>query len=235
MPITLIGNSQDFLTTTSTTDSTPTGTQDDDVIIKAVGKADDPGTFNADGFTKTTGMEIATTSGNDILTGLQHKVAASEGATQTISHTGASIRTAWVLASFRGVHTDIFDIAPSSAYRQEGTNDPTPPNTDITTLTDGAWVIIMGWCSTGQITAWVAPTDFTLIGSGVTSNPGNIALAYQEIASAGPVTIGDWQNTFSGSDAEFHTKTIALKPAAVASSSHKKAMKYGMAYGTWNN
>ncbi len=167
--------------------------------------------------------ETLQTGGRDRRTGVFFKRATSDSEANPQFDMNATDAAFCLVLQLRGVDTigDGFDVVFSAgSHRSAGTNDTTPDQPDITTLTDGAVVICFHHATHDDITVCGPPTDYTCRESRLTTdNHRNGASATREIVSAGAQTIGSWTHTSSPTNvAEFTCHTLALKPLADASS-----------------
>lgn len=114
---------------------------------------------------------------------------------------------------FDGVDTTTpMDATPVTAVSYGDSGIPDPPA--ITTVTNDAWVVTCVGSTDAEITAWGAPTNYTLIASDPAAF--EIACAYREITTAGAEDPGTWNNTASGTVADQIYITFALRPATAS-------------------
>lgn len=195
-----------------------TGLQDGDLVVAIVGKFDDDG----GDFSGPTGWTLTdqqtSTTGDDQRSCYAYKYltdVASEPTTWDFSVTVTDPKGA-VVAAFRGV--DSTTPIDATATTTLGTSDMNPAAPDITTVTNGAFVVVMVTLVNGTAVLGYtggAPSGFTLADDvGVDNGTAEFfaALAYKEQASAGLVSPGVWTNTGSGTP-EWSSRSIALKPA----------------------
>lgn len=165
-------------------------------------------------------MEKADTDGSDTAVAAEHRIASSEPANYTFDGgvvTPISSSKVGIIAAFSGVHTDVLDVAYVEAnHYQKDLNDTTPTPKPITTITNGAVVVIIGYTKDGNVTALGAPTGYTSRLTTVGANR-NVILATKLIATAGLETPGAWQHTDIGALDETVSLTFALKAAATGS------------------
>lgn len=170
--------------------------------------------------------------GNDRASAVLRKVitdAGSEGSTYTFTRTGDTVtrNQKVVIYQLRGVDTTTPEDATTT--KADVTNDFTPDNVDITTVTAGAWVLAFHYASFGDTEAITgitpgAPTDYTLSSNAApfdangTTTPrgGMVAVAHREIASPGAQSIGSWTHSPDDSTREGTTWAVAVRPAAVS-------------------
>ncbi len=156
------------------------------------------------------------TTGRDNETAIYYKVAGSSESAPTFSYDGANDPLTSAILAFRGVDTTTpFDVTYNNANHYaffENDWTPTPPA--ITTVTNGAWVIVTASMGYSNISGFTAPTGYTERAENTGANR-NMALATKEVASAGTETPGSWGVSGSGMASEESVSyTIALKPAA---------------------
>ena len=140
-------------------------------------------------------------------------MASSEPATYDItSNHAASARVMDVsITSWSGVHADIFDVTPLSAHGVFTQNVADPANQAITSVTDGAQMVLWVFQGFTAVTAHNAPAGYDLHGSDL-SQALSGAVCSKNIASAGAEAPAKWGNT-SGGLPESITISLMLKPA----------------------
>lgn len=202
---------------------------DDDTLIAFGHKNDNNGDIsNVTGLTRATVLDRISTAGDDKTTAAFSRVASSEPASYAFQHSDSGNEEfAFSINIFRGVHADIYDVAPDSAHIAEGTDDSTPgPHAEITTVTDGAWVLACLALTNSEVNTPGAPSGYTLITSHTIHNR-QVYVAYKLVATAGAETPGAWTHSVSANTAESIMYTIALKPAGVAGATGKSNPLYG--------
>lgn len=196
--ITFIGSSQ----STGTTITLPTGLQQNDIVIIA---------SMSDG----TAQNLPNTSWIDIQNGTINSVNyrwsyKRMGSTPDTTATNLSSSSVAIAFAFRGVATTAqFDVTtPSVATNTAGM--PNPPS--ITTVTNNAMVVVVGFLDDDIITA-TAPTGFTLARSanyGSAGSGGTVMAAYRVKSPAGTEDAGVFGG---GGDDSWVAGTLAFKPA----------------------
>jgi hypothetical protein len=140
------------------------------------------------------------------------KLAGGEDTTPTFDLPGtAAAICSVVLAVFRGVDTT--DWEDATVVWGSGQNDGNPANPAITTITNGAWVVLFHAATDGTHTGAGAPAGFTLIDSVLLTDANNF-MAYRERSTAGVETPGVWTHTGTFGTTDYTTATYALTPAA---------------------
>ena len=204
----------------------PASIQDDDLLVylaTAAASTMSETWATPSGFTELDSHNE--TAGRNHSPAIGWKKASSESGDYTFTLTSSSgdNRVAGIIV-LRGVDTGTpIDVTyVQGTHHSTGEDDITPPNAAITTVTDGAWVIVASALSHSGFTG-VAPTsyDLRLDESNVNANA---YLATREITSFGVESPGDWAHTDGESGAEYCTFTIAIRPAAAAAG--KPAMYY---------
>lgn len=221
-------NSASGDSTVSVAVSSLTGLQDDDLLVAFAygGRGGNGGVppWNATGSGFTSHGGITTISSLDRRVDSYYKVASSESGsyTWTLDSDGSNSHwTVLVVAAFRGCDTttpiDVsFDSAQTAAHILNTLNSPNP---DITTVTDGAWVLLADSHSgnaTMDITAYGAPSGYTLRASTGISQNRVLALATNEIASAGAENPGNWTHSGTASGDDLSQITMAIRPSSGA-------------------
>ena len=212
---------------TALTPSIPTGSMADDFMIAFCYNSENASAKvwdNDGGGGGNSWIRLAyqrDTSGRDRETALYYKKHDGSESDPTFTIGGSSgSPTTCMIEVYRGVDTSVpFDVTYSSGLHFAGdTNDTTPNQPDITTVTDGAMVVIFHAATHEDITAVGAPSNYTLREASLipgSSNDHRQAFAGErEIVSAGTETIGSWTHTSSPTNlSEYHVYTIALRPA----------------------
>jgi hypothetical protein len=148
---------------------------------------------------------------------LWYKIATASEADPTFSTTvGGNHEMAAIVAVFRNVRASVvFDIThdwTAGNHFQTITDDFTPPNQSITTVTNGAFIIVLHHGRNGIQTGAAAPSGMTLFGS-VSGTNRNVHLAYVKDVVAGFYQPADWAHTGpSGQDGAVWT--LAVRPDA---------------------
>lgn len=157
-------------------------------------------------------------AGRDLSHAIGYKVASSESGDYTLQILDATSgidRSAGIIV-LRGIDisTPIDVTYVQGTHYTEQQNDPTPTPSAITTVTDGAWVIITSGVTTSALTTGVAPSGYTLRID--EKQIANLHLATKEVANAGAETPAAWGHTGGSAGAESATFTIAIRPAAAS-------------------
>lgn len=211
-------NAADIAPTTGLTITKPSGLADGDILYAVINKLHSSGgDWSSSGWANLSAQ--ATTAGSDINSSILRKVISStsgEPASYTFTNTdGASRPISGCIITVRDGDTSTPEDATSTAAN--GTNDDNPDSPSITTNTDGALVIVFhGANNAGQnALTFAAPSGYTLA---VSENSGDVraqcAISYAVKASAGATGALTWLNTTDAGTAEWHTYTVAVKPAA---------------------
>lgn len=159
-----------------------------------------------------------TTSGRDRETAIYYKKHSGTESDPTFTIGGSGSHSSGVIETFRGVDaTNPFDVTYSTAsHFTAGSNNSLPTNDSITTVTDGAWVVINHMATHDDITVAGAPTGYTVRANLVGSNKDHrqSIVATKEIVTAGAESPGAWTHTASPTNVqEYHLYTLALKPS----------------------
>ncbi|MEM9336909.1 MAG: SpvB/TcaC N-terminal domain-containing protein, partial [Patescibacteria group bacterium] len=203
--------------------SVPSGVQDGDLLIMVSHRNDNVGDFTTPvGWTRQTALDGVESPGQDRTTGIFTRIAASEPSTYSLTHTdGGAEQWSSVIIAYRGVdQSQPLDVTPTGSHYQANTNDSNPPNSAITTVTDGAQVVLISALTHDDITTGLAPTGYTMRvdHSGGPIDHRQIQIADKAVSSAGTETPGDWLNTVNNTVAESNVATLALRPATAAGS-----------------
>ncbi|MCP4408275.1 MAG: hypothetical protein GY807_11045 [Gammaproteobacteria bacterium] len=203
--------------TTGQVVSVPAGVQDDDFLIMLSHRANDSGDFNTpSGWTRHTAIDGPESAGRDRTTGIFTRVASSEPANYTLTHSdGGGERWASAIVAYRGVDTtNPLDVTPSASHYTADKNDAAPANNSIATVTDDAWVVVLAGITHDDITSGLPPTGYTerVDHTGSTIDHRQIQLADKEISSAGTESPGDWLNSVTSNAAEYNVATMSLRP-----------------------
>ena len=167
-----------------------------------------------------------TTTGNDHFDGVMRRVVTDAGAepstfTFTLNNSNTN-NLVCIVVQVRGADTTTPEDATTTSSL--GSDDFTPPNVAITTVTDAAHVIIshvaIGASTTiNSSKTGGAPSGWTLEDTVEGDNPGGINdELFLEVASlvkatAGVVTPGDWTGTADDATSEYGTFAVAVRPA----------------------
>lgn len=192
----------------------PSSSSGDLLVLFVFRDEDDAGDWNTpSGWTRHTAIDGVETGGRDRVNGIFTKSSSgSEPSSITVTGTVATSRQmAGVIVRYSS--SDGLDVTPVASHKSAGTNDATPPNASITTVTDDAMVVCLMGLTASNIDTWAAPSGYTLVDSTLQSNS-QIGVAEKVITTAGAESPGDWTNTVNGNIAEYSGATIAIKPAA---------------------
>ena len=190
--------------------SLPAGLQAGDIVIVAV--ASDLN-LSIDGVIGQGYTDIVRSSVSDELPGrnIAYKVMGSTPDSTVSIELRGTVRSAYVIQAWRGVHANVFDVS-TPAEATGGSGDPNAPA--ITPAIAGALVIAIGMQDDDDSTVTSHPTGYT---NGVSANTGQasttvgatVAMA-SKTWSSGIEDPSIW--VMSGSDA-WKAITIALRPA----------------------
>lgn len=118
---------------------------------------------------------------------------------------------------FRGVDTTTPEdgVTPTESAGED--NASTSPTAGITTATANAALLLLGVWSEWKITAFGAPSGFTLGENGPGDTHAQLAVAYDlDAGAAGAKTPGNWANTATDELAEYRIHTLSLRPDSVS-------------------
>jgi len=197
----------------------PAGVVDGDLLIM-IGGSDFAGsvfTLPA-GWTRVPALEPARTPSDSLSSVLATKTASSEPATYDVSNDQSTEVSVGIIAYS---NVSGFDVTPTAAHINEGTgvgkyDTVNPTSKPITTVTDGAEVVLVQWVSYSEITAGGAPSGYTLRLDHTPFEDRNILVADRVVSTAGLETPGAWQNTAGTSFGDSSTVTFALAQTVVA-------------------
>ncbi len=204
-------------TATNISVSVPTGTVDDDFMIKFAFKNEDAGGISLpSGWTNDAALSTQSAAGSDRENILHFRKASSEPASYDIQHTtGTTQAFSVAILTFRGVDTTTpFDVVPTSSHIATPGNTDNPSNPAITTVTDGAMVILLHGCVDFS-TPWSAtgpPSLYAESHGEISAVTAGQAGAYRIITTAALETPGAWTHTNQNNDSII--LTLALRPAA---------------------
>lgn len=141
--------------------------------------------------------------------------------TFTFSSPGDTSEEKSILVSvWRGVDPDNpEDVAwVTGSHYTEGRNNYNGTPDPITTLTDGAVVVIMQTITHDDITAIGPPSGYSVAidGTGTSRDHAQQCHVYKTVATAGTETPGAFTHTVNNTVAEAQFRTIALRPAATS-------------------
>ena len=213
---------------TGLTVSIPSSSSGDLLVLFAFRDEDDSGDWSTpSGWTRHTAIDGTETAGRDRVSMVCTKSSSgSEPSTINVAGTVSNSRQMSACIVNYG-SSDGLDVTPTASHRVADTNDDTPPNAAITTATNDAMVVVMtGLAAANTVSAWAAPTGYTL----VDSQTGNAAIGIAEklVSTAGTENPGDWTNTASGNIGEYIGATIAIKPSAGGSGATVSPSGQGM-------
>ena len=205
------------------TGTEPTGAAENDLIIAIAsiqGSSDGLWTDPAD-FTEIDNLVASTGATSTTYAGYKVRGSTS-GSGYAFSYSGTASGTALSLMAFRGIDTSApLDVTyVRASHYTEGANDPQLAAAAITTVTNGAWVVLLQHMAGENVTASGAPSGYTVVQDEMTGNPlgrGHFC-ARKELATAGLETPGDFTHTDDGVNpvGSPRTFTIALRPAGSA-------------------
>src|SRR3990167_1572629 len=170
--------------------SVPTDTADGDVMYAFL--ATDDATLITSHASWTDLINSQYTTGDDISYLVQRRVASSEPASYLWNCTSANSLTGGII-TLRGVDaTTQEDVALGTTHTA---NDPTPDSPSVTTVTDGARVLVAEWVAR-VVTTLVEPTGSTQHIEVLRVNDArNFDLASFEQVTAGATGAQNWPNT----------------------------------------
>lgn len=194
----------------------PPGIQNNDVLV---------GTANAEGqplfviWATPSGFTLIDsnndTTGRDRSHGIWYKIANNESGNYTFELEGSTTghnRSAGIVV-YRGVDiSNILDVSYNEVNHYSNfENEPLPTPDSITTVTDGALVIVTSAIVPTIITSGGAPSGYNLrIDEKAVSN---LHLADKIVSNAGLESPGAWTHSGGNVSDESSTFTIALRPA----------------------
>lgn len=193
----------------------------DDDLLYALCFASGTGSVNTAIWSYPTGFTEVLSEGHNegaskLKIAVAHKKASSESGDYTFSLDFSGKDRAVIMLVLRGVDTTTpIDVTYVKASHLTLGSTDDPPNKAITTNTNNAWVLTNGGVMHSNLTAWGAPTSYTLE-EDIVGVHKNTAIASREITTAGLESPGNWQNTDSNNRV-FATATIAIRPAVGAS------------------
>lgn len=211
------GSSAETGVSTSLTITKPSGTADGDVVIIVFNNGQDDGTTpTCTGFTNIGFVESAVTADN--MTSIFYRVSSSDGASYSCDYpSSTSNQTSGIAGTFRGVDNttpiDVTYVQANHYLKVQNTLSPTPQ--PITTVTNGAFVIVTNHHKGTVTTGITQPTSYTEVAE-VIANNRYAEMAYREIVTAGTETPGSFTIAESVSDGTQDSAmfTIALRPAS---------------------
>ena len=225
MSITIVdvATNQNSNSQTAATPAEPTGATTDDLMLM-IDTMDDPGTTAIWTETDTAFVQIDNindATGNDKTVYLGRKKHTGTPGSYTNTHDQVAGPTAGALACFRGVDTTTpMDVTYVRAtHSNSALNTPTTAAPAITTVTDGAMVVLCQYLSNTISGAPGPPTGYTELaafcGNAAFSNDG-LYMCYKIVANAGVETPGAFTHTDVTGTSDTTCITIALRPAAGA-------------------
>ena len=201
-------------TATSIEITKPATVLDGDVFFAFLGNNDDNAWTTLTGWTAL--GELQDAGGNDRTLNIQRKVitdAAGEPATYTFSRAGLNTDNFGVIVAVRGIDNTTPEDATS--VLSSGANDNTPDSPSITTVTDGAFILLAcGLAGTGAALTFVAPTGADLREGNDLETSFRMGVSTFIQASAGATGAQNWPNTGGSSPVswEWVTGTVAARP-----------------------
>ena len=227
MPISFVGigtisSGVGIVGTTGFNVDMPAGVREDDLLILYTHRENDTGDFDTPtGWTRQTAIDGPETAGNDMSTGIFTRLApASPPASYALTHTD-TVGENWsaVILAYRGVDTTTpLDVTPAASHYVHRT-DKASPNVDafqeITTVTDGAYVLALEAVTNDDITSNADPDGYTnrVRHVGGSFDFRQIQVWDTEVATADTVTPGAPAYTSDATVAESAQATMALRPA----------------------
>ena len=189
----------------------PSLVRDGDVLYAFLTKNDDVGTIATPaGWTQLD--QLITTAGDDFTTGLWRRVVTSAGTEPasyrfTHSDTTSEAMTGYIVA-VRGASTTTPEDAPVA--HTSGLDSRFPSNPSVTTTSTSALVL---WHEglTGSAMEVVASFGSTLLQKTEATNRNSGVAVFQKI-TPGLTNTGQWRNNFGSNGADFHTRTVAVRP-----------------------
>lgn len=205
---------------TSVTVTIPAGSVADDLLIATVtrdARNNNSGTWSTPpGWSQL--HEGVDTSGRDRRTALYYKIhSGSETDPTFITNAGQNEHLSGMIHAYRDVDTsNPFDVAfVAGSHKDDGANDATPTNPQVTTNTDDAVVVIVHLATHDDITTATPPTNYTLRGTiiGSAKDHRQQVVADTAVSTAGTEVPGEWQHTTSDpNDQEYTVYTLVLRP-----------------------
>lgn len=215
--ITLIDNTfkwENVAANGSITVDVPVETLDGHTMLMHVGVQDDAQILTNPpvGWTHVAALDAFGNVGDDLRANLYTRVASSEPATYDVTQNHlASLRQMNVsITTWSGVHADIFDVTPVAGHSAFLANEAKPPVQAITSVTDGAEMVLFVHQGFDLVTAHVAPSGYTIHANQLV-NALSAAIASKNIATAGLEAPGPWDN--ASATPESTTISCMLKPA----------------------
>src|SRR5690606_8579721 len=172
------------------------------------------GTWSATGWEKLTEVRALTGTSRDVA--IFYSFRGESAGNLTFSYSGSAATARCSMQVFRGVDPDVpFDVTYVQADHYSDNNDgANVAHEPITTVTDGAWVVLVQVRSGDTATGSGAPSGYTMVMDYIGNNP-EMNIAYKAMPSAGLETPGTWGHT--GVDfAESANFTLALRPEPTA-------------------
>jgi hypothetical protein len=146
----------------------------------------------------------------------------SEGTVTVLHNDTGSEQWTGVIMTFRGQDlTTPWDVVYSEGSHHRALQNKASPNVDafseITTVTDDAWVLAFEFVTHNDITSNALPSGYTLLVRDTQFDPGNanhsnMMLHYKELASFGAETPGAAAYTSNNIVAESDQYTFAIRP-----------------------
>jgi hypothetical protein len=210
-------SSDDNASSSGQTLAEPTGTQQNDLLICNMSMAQQDGDWAKPADHTWIDASIVTAGGTAMELAASYKIrGATAGDALSFAYSGSAGANRVSCYTLRGIDTTTpLDVtfAEGSHYAQ-ATNDPVAACAAVTTVTDGAWVMLLQTVSLSNISAAAAPTNYTLRFNEVGTSNRQAATATREIAAAGTETPGTWGHTGGGGTDDARCLTLAIRPAA---------------------
>ena len=195
------------------------GVQDGHFLIAFMARDQNVGTFDTiAGWDFQSNLSVITSTGRNRSTAVYTRIASSEPASYTFTHSDTSAEQwAGQILAYNVDTTSPFDVTPTLAHQEVSTNKSLT-NTDtfpsITTVTDEAIVVAFEMVSHSDITSVAAPPGYTARAyhTGGTFFHRQMLIFDRTVATAGTETPGVAAYTSDQSVADSTRVTFALRP-----------------------
>lgn len=163
------------------------------------------------GWTEIAEVSGTASDGRDRTWSLQQRTASSEPSTYDVTGTGGSTRNMLAVIVNAGSSGSLV-VTPTASHLDAGSNAPSPPVPAITTAVDNTILVnfIGITVNASEITAWAAPTGYTLDANDVQNTQTALAVASKSLASASAESATTWNNTTTGGISEYTSVIIAV-------------------------
>jgi hypothetical protein len=212
-------SSDDNNSSSGQTVAEPTGTQQDDLVVCNMSMTAQDGDWAKPTDHTWIDASILTSVGGAQELAASYKIrGATAGDALSFAYSGTAAANRVSCYTVRGIDTTTpFDVTfVEGSHYAQANNDPTGACAAVTTVTDGAWVMLLQTITLGNVTVAAAPTNYTLRFSEVGTTNRQAATATREITSAGTETPGTWGHTGGGGTDDARCLTLAIRPAAAA-------------------